>query len=115
MKLIGTKECLQELGKVDEQYLASKLLEARAGQPGHISVVLPARGSRCIGISSRKVSSPVVYVKKGARRWKQRIEQTRIRNQFFQYRQREFSSPISQAKPRLLLRQWRTLTRRIPS
>ena len=31
MKLIGTKECLQELGKVDEQYLASKLLEARAG------------------------------------------------------------------------------------
>ena len=47
MKLIGTKECLQELGKVDEQYLASKLLEARAGQPGHISVVHLHVG-RCI-------------------------------------------------------------------
>ncbi len=63
MKLIGTKECLQELGKVDEQYLASKLLEARAGQPGHISVELPARG-KMYRFTSRKADSPVVYVKK---------------------------------------------------
>lgn len=63
MKLIGTKECLQELGHVDEQYLASKLLEARAGQPGHISVELPARG-KMYRFTSRKADSPVVYVKK---------------------------------------------------
>ena len=61
MKLIGTKECLQELGKVDEQYLASKLLEARAGQPGHISVVLPARGQR-YKFTSKLLGSSVVYV-----------------------------------------------------
>ena len=63
MKLIGTKECLQELGKVDEQYLANKLLEARAGQPGHISVVLPAHG-QMYRFTSKRADSPVVYVKK---------------------------------------------------
>ncbi len=63
MKLIGTKECLQELGKVDEQYLASKLLEARAGQPGHISVELPARG-KMYRFTSKLLGSSVVYVKK---------------------------------------------------
>ena len=63
MKLIGTKECLQELGKVDEQYLANKLLEARAGQHGHISVELPARGKK-YRFTSKRADSPVVYVKK---------------------------------------------------
>lgn len=63
MKLIGTKECLQELGKVDEQYLASKLSEARAGQSGHISVVLPAHG-QMYRFTSKLLGSPVVYVKK---------------------------------------------------
>ena len=63
MKLIGTKECLQELGKVDEQYLASKLLEARAGQPGHISVELPARG-KMYRFTSKLLGSSVVYVER---------------------------------------------------
>ncbi len=63
MKLIGTKECLQELGKVDEQYLASKLSEARAGQPGPISVKLPARG-KMYKFTSKLLGSSVVYVEK---------------------------------------------------
>ena len=63
MKLIGTKECLQELGRVDERYLAGKLLEARAGQPGHISVELPARG-QMYKFTSKLLGSSVVYVEK---------------------------------------------------
>ena len=63
MKLIGTKDCLQELGKVDEHYLAGKLSEARAGQPGHISIVLPARGKMYL-FTSKLLGSSVVYVKK---------------------------------------------------
>lgn len=63
MKLIGTKECLQELGHIDEQYLASKLSDARAGKPWHISVVLPAHGQMYV-FTSRKADSLVVYVKK---------------------------------------------------
>ena len=63
MKLIGTKECLQELGKVDEQYLTDKLSEARAGQSGHISVVLPARG-KMYRFTSKLLGSSVVYVEK---------------------------------------------------
>lgn len=63
MKLIGNKECLQELGRVDERYLACKLLEARAGQPGHISVVLPARG-KMYRFTSKLLGSSVVYVER---------------------------------------------------
>lgn len=63
MKLIGTKDCLQELGKVDEHYLAGKLLEARAGQPGHISVELPARG-KMYRFTSKLLGSSVVYVER---------------------------------------------------